>query len=72
MCGTLQVLIAKRLVVPLGLAIPCRAAACISWHLAPGTAADKTLYRLHALAQQTITIPTHLGIYIIPQLPEFA
>lgn len=38
----------------------------------PGTAADKTLYRLHALIPQMITFPTHLGIYIISQLPEFA
>jgi len=30
------------------------------------------LYRLHALIPQMITIPTHLGIYIISQLPEFA
>ena len=49
MCGTLQVLIAKRLVVlpsvwrsPAGLR-PAFGA------FGPGTAADKTLYRLHAL-----------------------
>ena len=32
----------------------------------------ENLHRLHASIPQMITIPTHLGIYIISQLPEFA
>ena len=72
MCGTLQVLIAKRLVVPPRSGNPLPGCGMLFGAFGPGTAADKTLYRLHALIPQMITFPTHLGIYIISQLPEFA
>ena len=72
MCGTLQVLIAKRLVVPPSVWRSLAGLRPAFVAFGPGTAADKTLYRLHALVPQMITFPTHLGIYIISQLPEFA
>ena len=72
MCGTLQVLIAKRLVVLPSVWRSLAGLRPAFGAFGPGTAADKTLYRLHALIPQMITFPTHLGIYIISQLPEFA
>ena len=72
MCGTLQVLIAKRLVVPPSVWRSPAGLRHAFGAFGPGTAADKTLYRMHALNLQMIAIPTHLGIYIISQLPEFA
>ena len=72
MCGTLQVLIAKRLVVLPSVWRSLAGLRPAFGAFGPGTAADKTLYRLHALVPQMITFPTHLGIYIISQLPEFA
>lgn len=70
--GTLQVLIAKRLVVLPSVWRSLAGLRPAFGAFGPGTAADKTLYRLHALIPQMITFPTHLGIYIISQLPEFA
>lgn len=67
-----QVLIAKRLVVLPSVWRSLAGLRPAFGAFGPGTAADKTLYRLHALIPQMITFPTHLGIYIISQLPEFA